>query len=44
MEDKLASFDEMKERLSQFEDMEQRMEQRMARIFQQMQSQCNQVY
>nr|POF12325.1 hypothetical protein CFP56_73680 [Quercus suber] len=44
MEDKLASFDEMKERLSQFEDMEQRMEQRMAHMFQQMQSQCNQVY
>lgn len=42
MEDKLASFDEMKERLSQFEDMEQRMEQRMAHMFQQMQSQCNQ--
>ena len=47
MQDKLESFDEMKERLSQFEEMEQRMEQRMARMFQQMQqssSQCNQVY
>ncbi|XP_030936675.1 uncharacterized protein LOC115961915 [Quercus lobata] len=45
MQDKLESFDEMKERLSQFEEMEQRMEQRMARMFQQMQqssSQCNQ--
>ena len=45
MEEKLAGFDEMKEKLSQFEEMEQRMEQRMARMFQQMQqtTQCNQV-
>ena len=43
MEDKLASFDKIKERLSQFKEMEQR----MACMFQQMQqisSQCNKVY
>ena len=43
IEDKLASFDEMKKSLSQFEEMEQR----MAHMLQQMQtisSQCNQVY
>ena len=38
MEEKLAGFDEMKEKLSKFEEMEQRMEQRMTRMFQQMQS------
>ena len=47
MEEKLVGYDEMKEKVSQFEEMEQRMEQRMARMFQQIQqfsTQCNQVW
>ncbi|KAF3946249.1 hypothetical protein CMV_027464 [Castanea mollissima] len=42
MEEKLAGFDEMKQKLSQFEEMEERMEQRMARMLQQISPQCNQ--
>ena len=46
MKEKLVGFEEMKEKVSQFEEMEQRIEQKMARMFQQMQqisTQCNQV-
>ena len=43
MEEKLASFDEMKEILNQFEEIEQRMA-RMLQQMQQISSQCNQVY
>ena len=43
MEEKLANFDEMKERLNQFEEIEQRMA-CMLQQMQQISSQCNQVY